>query len=444
MLLRRAANTLVVSAINVNAFGSFVIRVTVICTMFFSGNVSILFKIADNDTGYDTHYRRRIIPDSYSVRQRQYCMSEISSFRRNGQRLAHLLLRRNRLLRIKRFIRFRNAQRMLQLAEQEMRDQTTLVRSHPVYMNLDTGPLCNLQCKFCTTANGIGTLKRELLKPDVFERIVKNLPLDSLYQVGLYNWGEPLLNPDLLSYIQFFAQRGIWTVIHTNFSVKEYDEAFMEALIHSGIDDITASVDGATQANYEKYRVGGNLERVLANIGLLARTKRRLKMDTPIITYKMMLNRFNEHEVDAAHEIASSLGVEFLVQETIGTPDDQTRAEWAATFMLEQHGDITISGIDKGRDDPVVTECRQMWDSLIVNADGAVFPCCIIHTPDSAVGNLTTQSFEEVWNGEKMQQLRRYALDNNASAPRFPNSCASCSFRNCTYLNRKQLAKTSS
>lgn len=344
------------------------------------------------------------------------------------------------MTRIRRFRRFQNARRMLHLAEQEMARGTTITRTQPVYMNLDTGPLCNLKCRFCCTANGLSTLKRELLKPDVFDRITRNLPLDSLYQVGLYNWGEPLLNPDLFQYIEFFARRGIWTVIHTNFSVQEYDEAFMESLIRSGIGDVTASVDGATQETYEMYRIGGNLERVLANLRLLASTKKRMKMDTPIITYKMMLNRHNQHEVEAAAKNAMSLGVEFQIQEIMGTPDAASQAAWGATNLIDKHGNTPVSSVDKDTDAPVITECRQMWDSLIVNADGAVFPCCIVHKAESVLGNLAHQTFDEIWNGEKMQTLRRYVLDKHAATPDFPNSCNGCPFRNCIYRSRKQLS----
>ena len=367
-------------------------------------------------------------------------MNPVSLIQRSTRRFAHLLLRPNRLIRIKRFRRYQNAQGMLRLAEREMREGMTTVKTRPVYMHLDSGPLCNLKCRFCCTANGLSTLKRELLKPDVFERIVQNLPLDSLYQVGLYNWGEPLLNPHLFQYIEFFAKRGIWTVIHTNFSAAEHDEAFMEALIRSGIGDVTASVDGATQENYEQYRVGGNLNRVLGNLRLLAETKKRMKSDTPIITYKMMLNRYNQHEIEDARKIAESIGVQFQIQEVMGTPDAESHAAWSATRMLEKHGNTPVSSVDGVADVPVITECRQLWDTLIVNADGAVYPCCLVYHADSAVGNLTTQYFDDIWNGEKMQALRQYILHCNTPAPDFAGFCSTCPFRNCAYRSRKHLS----
>ncbi len=347
-----------------------------------------------------------------------------------------MLLRPHRVTRLRRYLRYRKAQRLLRLAEDEMSQCMVAVRARPVYMNLDIGPLCNLQCRFCCTANGISTLKRELMQPDVFERIVQQLPLDSLYEVQLFNWGEPLLNPHLLDYIRFFAEKGIWTVIHTNFSVRDHDEAFMESLVRSGIGEVTVSVDGASQEVYEKYRVGGDLRRVIANMDLLARTRERLNSDTPNIVYKMLVHRYNEHEVDAARAIAQSLGVAFLLQENLGTPDDKTRAEWTAPSVRTKFGDAPISSSDTGAGTPVLTECRQMWHSLVVNADGAVFPCCLVCAPEHAVGNLTTQTFEEIWNGGKMRTLRRHALNAAAEAPIFPNACAGCPFRLCVYRQK--------
>ncbi len=359
-------------------------------------------------------------------------MDNESFFKRNYHRGLRLLFHGGRVARLRRYRRYWGARRQLRIAEREMAEGVLWSQAYPVYMNLDTGPVCNLRCRFCNTVNGIGNLKKELLTPDTFKRIVQNLPLSSLYEVGLFNWGEPLLNPHLLDYIRFFARKGIRVVIHTNFSVRDHDEQFMEALILSGIAEVTVSADGASQEVYEKYRVGGDFKRVIGNMELLAKTRRRLESDTPEIVYKMLLSRYNQHEIDDARSIAESLGVRFLVQENLGMPE-QDRAEWTASQVLSKYGARPVSNADCDVEAAVVTECRQMWDTLVVNADGAVFPCCLVCSRDSALGNLTTQSFEDIWNGEKMRTLRAFVLDGAVPAPGFPNSCADCWFRDCTY-----------
>ena len=359
------------------------------------------------------------------------------------RRIKHLLAQPDRIARVRRYLKYKKAQRLLALAEREMAEGKTCIQARPVYMNLDTGPLCNLHCPFCWTGNGQGRLKRELLKPETFRKIAARLPLDSLYEVGLFNWGEPFLNPNLFDYIRFFASRGIHVVIHTNFSVADHDAAFMEQLIHTGIGEVVASVDGASSDSYGAYRVGGDFQRVTRNLGLLAATRSRLDREFPKIVFKMILHRFNQHEVDQAQALAASLGAEFLLQEQMGMPDS-AREAWTSSRMQEKHGYEATTHFDRGTGAAVITECRQMWDSLVVGADGSVFPCCLVAEPESAIGNLTEQPFDTIWNGEKMQALRRYALDLNSPALEFPNSCAGCLFRNCRYKNREKASQAPS
>lgn len=56
-------------------------------------------------------------------------------------------------------------------------------------------------------------------------------------------------------------------------------------------------------------------------------------------------------------------------------------------------------------------ECRYPWDNVQVLANGVVQPCCWIYSSDgSGVGNLNLNSFEEVWNGETMQDIRKHII----------------------------------
>lgn len=48
--------------------------------------------------------------------------------------------------------------------------------------------------------------------------------------------------------------------------------------------------------------------------------------------------------------------------------------------------------------------CGNPWTHVHVKSDGLVYPCCF---SDEVMGDLRRQSFEEIWNGEKYQDLRR-------------------------------------
>ncbi len=63
---------------------------------------------------------------------------------------------------------------------------------------------------------------------------------------------------------------------------------------------ITVSIDGATQAVYETYRVHGNVERVLANVRTINELKRRYGCDKPRLTWQFVIFGHNEHEIAEA------------------------------------------------------------------------------------------------------------------------------------------------
>ena len=55
-----------------------------------------------------------------------------------------------------------------------------------------------------------------------------------------------------------------------------------------------------------------------------------------------------------------------------------------------------------------------------VNPDGKVFPCC--RGPDELnMGDARTQTFEEIWNGEKYQRFRQQMFDGD-----YPKPCTDC------------------
>lgn len=331
-----------------------------------------------------------------------------------------------------RLLRYGNRKaRLLRLVNRlEMRLKRPRLITHPPFLCIEPGAVCNLRCPCCPTGERTSKLGGDPLGPEVFERIAANLRLGSICHVDLYRLGEPLLNPHLCDYIAFFSKRGIVTSISVNFSARDYDTAFMERLVRSGLSRVVVSVDGTTQDTYAKYRVGGDLERVLNNIRGLAQAKQRLAAETPRIVYKMLLTRHNQHQVEEARRLASELGAEFYLPHFFHTSGNMG-GEWTADGMDSQRQTCVENADPRHR--TVDTECKQLWDTLNVHANGDVFPCCFCADPAHAAGNLVRDPIGTIWNNDKMRALRRYVTDPEAPAPDFANPCVGCEHRYCTF-----------
>lgn len=327
--------------------------------------------------------------------------------------------------------RRRHAANQRLLAE-EFEAHALELESHPTTLILEPATACNLRCPFCPTGGGYLGLKREILQPETFERIVANVDLDLLDEVVLYNWGEPFLNKHLFDYIRFFSQRHTWTMISTNFSAADYDHDFLASLVRSGLSKLTVSIDGATQEVYEKYRVRGDLARVLGNLERLDEVKRQLGVDYPMVFYRMLLTKHNQHEVEQAREQAEARGARFELNRHFWTTPE-ARAEWQADELQSQDfTPLVFREQDAEQSSVIDTYCRHLWDSIVVNANGDLFPCCLIYKKEHAVGNLVERHIRDLRNDPRLVTLRRFATDSTAPVPAFDNHCETCTNRFCT------------
>lgn len=320
---------------------------------------------------------------------------------------------------------------------EEQRRLLGVVRTYPTTLFLDPFPGCNLRCPFCPTTNGWAELDAEMLSRESFDIIVSKLRVDLLCRVNLFRWGEPFLNRDIFHFIRHFASHGITTNINSNLSSRDFDVRFCREIVESGLTELYVSVDGASSDSYKKYRVGGNFDRVLNNMRTIAKAKRESGSATPGIYYKMLLHRHNEHEIEAARRLARDCGAELLLRENFWSPEE-LREEWKARSVQEAYGEMPVTSVDMRAERPIHTECSQMWDAVNVNANGDVYPCCVLSKPRWRVGNLLEESFEDIWNNGKMRALRRYVTRIDEPSPDFDNFCSECENRFCVHKSKAQ------
>lgn len=96
------------------------------------------------------------------------------------------------------------------------------------------------------------------------------------------------------------------TAFTTSLSVRRFDA---EAYVKSGIDFIGLSIDGATQATYQRFRRNGDLELVLGNVRELVNAKRKLGKRYPVLAWNFLAFEHNAHEIPLAARMARQLGV---------------------------------------------------------------------------------------------------------------------------------------
>ncbi len=278
----------------------------------------------------------------------------------------------------------------------------------PLTLAIESTAKCNLFCPMCPRENFYFPA-RDMELP-LFRKIIDESK-DFLEFAVPYGVGEPLLNPEIYDMIRYCRELGVPTGISTNATTLTEDAA--RRLIEAGLDYIIFAFDGATAETYEKYRKGGNFERVRANILTFLEVKKQLKSRIFCIIQMVRLNE-NRHEVPALIRMWRIEGID-----EIRIKKDEVHNEGSA-----------IPGDDVNRP-PMRHPCYLLWRGpMYIHYDGTVFPCCYIY-PEEPVGNVRKNTMGEIWNSERMVKLREahitgdlsgYAACRNcpAARPRLP------------------------
>lgn len=255
---------------------------------------------------------------------------------------------------------------------------------------------CNLRCPLCPVGNGQAEHYANM-SPKLFQKIVSALaPTVSL--ISLYNYGEPLLHPEIATLVRIAHHAGIERVdITSNGTILP--QGVEDALVAAGLDSIRISVDGATQNSYAQYRVGGDLARIWVHIDRIRNARERVGSQTPFIEAQFVVNRHNEHEMEQFRGLCREHGVDRVRFKTFnalmtGTSLAGAGREFLPTdSRLSRYTDQETLTI---RDHYKLSTCSWPWQRIVVNADGAIVPCCYDFNGRHRLG-LFSQGAETEW-----------------------------------------------
>lgn len=288
----------------------------------------------------------------------------------------------------------------------------------PGHYYIDIGNICNLRCPFCVTGAQQSSAPLRLMTMAEFSVIFAKIR-DHARLISLYNWGEPFLNRDLLPIIRLAASHGARVHIDSNLSVGDMSDQTCEEIVRSGLFSLFASVDGVSQEAYARYRVRGRVDRVFGNLERLIAAKIRLGSPFPILGWQFHVHAFNEHEMAAAEQRASDLGIG-IVFKRLNSPDPAWRSSIHDQGFMVLKGEAWFNqtymppqpaGFDSGHLHPAVrSPCSQLFGTMTVAPNGDVMPCTCVEGPAVAMGNLLRDGLEEIWNGEAFARSRTFVM----------------------------------
>src|SRR5207302_4583239 len=207
----------------------------------------------------------------------------------------------------------------------------------PVVRPIDAGPLpsrmyvectaaCNISCHqaVCAPETGITrTRQAGMLDFDLFRRAIDEAG-PSLQRIDFFNYGEAFLHKRAIEMCEYIKTKFPHIYLYTSTNGLAFTEQQARRLVHSGIDEVTFSIDGATPDSYVKYRQRGRFDVAIANLGAMADEKRGAGRDLPFLNWRYILFTWNDDdaEMTRARELAADIGVDRLCWELTDHPED--------------------------------------------------------------------------------------------------------------------------
>ncbi len=283
-----------------------------------------------------------------------------------------------------------------------LKTKSTIHPGFPASISIEPTTSCNLRCPECPSGLRSFTRSTGMMTHETFQRIIGELHPYLSYLI-LYFQGEPYLNPSFFELIKFASTKKIYTATSTN--AHFLDEKNCIKTVESGLDRIIISLDGTNQEMYEKYRVGGQLKKVVSGIEKLVKVRKQLKSKTPYVILQFLLFDHNIHQLSEIRELAKSLKVDKLEFKTAQIYDFEKGSDLIPKneqfSRYRQNGDSQYQ-IKSDH----LNKCWKMWHSCVMTWDGDIVPCCFDKDAKYVMGNVNDQTFQEIWNGQKYRDFR--------------------------------------
>src|SRR5262245_19069535 len=322
------------------------------------------------------------------------------------------------------------------------------------FVILETTQRCDLRCIHCavseenfTRGTETNTYAWEDLPIEAFYKVLPILRAHKPW-VHLSGHGETFLHPKFWEMLGATIEAGCKVRFQTNGTILTRQSA--ERIVQLGVELIVVSLDAASPELFNRIRRRARLDRILSHLEFIRDAKKKIGSERPRLQVEFVAMRQNIHElpdvvalageygadtvgVAELHEYALTVGQSLKGDPSMADWADKAEAEakkWGIGMVFPPIAGREVSGCPPSSSQVQIDltnpasyrglrkTCREPWERMFVRYDGRVHPCCYIY---ETYGNLTVQSFDEMWESPKFQTLRQALLTDQP-----PPECVNC------------------
>lgn len=293
----------------------------------------------------------------------------------------------------------------------------TELRSRPLALFVELTQNCNLQCPSCRSA---GPFRSDWNMPqDIFEMVADEL-FGTALLVDLRGYGESTILKSFPRAAHRVMDSGARLRLVTNGQVNLPELWDRMMATHSLV---VLSCDGASPELFATMRAGGTLEKLKRTASDLVRFRERHDAPRDLLSLYVVVSRPNLHELADIVVLADSLDI---AQVTLGpiqigldhpwnlrhdvdgvrkALDTATETARGLQVRLQLASSLDVS---LNLSDDIKESCMHPWAYTYISHEGRVGFCDhLIAQPKYTFGSLREDSFMDIWNSPRFQELRR-------------------------------------
>ncbi len=265
---------------------------------------------------------------------------------------------------------------------------------------LEIGNVCNLSCSFCPTSRR----KKRILSSEEFALIAEKIRpyTDYLY---LHVLGEPLCHPALADILCVCERLGFRVVITTNGTLLTQKQSVL--LSSPAVYKVNISLH-SFEANDDANGFDEYLDRCFSFADKAT--------ESGILTVFRLWNDGGQNTLNDAilQKMHAYFPLEFVSSPRGTRIKNNLYCESAEKFEWPLSSSYHSERVT----------CRALSDQIAVLSDGTVVPCCLDHDGNASLGNLFSESMEDILHKKSLTDFRK-ALDARVAPCEM---CTTCGF----------------
>lgn len=272
---------------------------------------------------------------------------------------------------------------------------------------------CNARCHMCNTWK-YPSKREEEITPEVYEK----LPFMKTVNI---TGGEPFLREDLEEVVRILRKKTKRLVISSN---GFFTERILKLFERNKDIGIRISIEGLPKSNDELRGIKDGFDRGIRTLINLHH------MGIKDIGFGITVSDRNAKDMIELYHLAKMMGVEFAtaaVHNSFYFHKFDNKFEYPEMVIGEFEKLISellksrrikdwfrayfnYGLINYIRGNPRLLPCEMGQDSFFLDPYGEIFPCNVM---EESMGNLKSQSFEEVYNSERANNVRKMVKECN-------------------------------